>query len=152
MSPSTPNDLDNYAEAILYDNSIPLHLRTVSQLLEDRKQLHVMISYFRELNDVITGLKEEIINLKNVASTRRDPSLSVSPLTASDNITSSLPESNRSFYEEIERSRSLVVAGLSENRAYVASSFVHHDFKAFVIHGFFLNRLSCCQCLQARSL
>ncbi|EYC24576.1 hypothetical protein Y032_0013g1979 [Ancylostoma ceylanicum] len=129
--PSTTSDLDSQAEAVLRDNSIPLPLRTVISLLfEDKRHLLVMMNYSRKVNDVITGLKEEIFNLNNLLSILSDPAPSASFPSASGKTASSLPDSNHSFYDEIERSRSLVFAGLSESRADTASSRVLHDFNA----------------------
>lgn len=131
---SSPTDLSSLAESILSDESIPTHLRTIiSCLLEDRKQLHVMLEHCRELAQSIDGLKAEIASLRNISQPVSSPNLDSSPVFVSDNPSAQtrhpVPPSTPS-YEEIERRRSIVISGLIESQARVASERVLHDYYA----------------------
>ncbi|KAL6742943.1 hypothetical protein Aduo_016035 [Ancylostoma duodenale] len=65
-SPSTRPDIDEQAEALMKNESLPLHSRTLlSCLLEDRKRFQVLIDLCKELTEEVKILRAENSVLKS---------------------------------------------------------------------------------------
>lgn len=132
-TPSTPGDLDDHVQSILRDDSIPAHLRTViAFLLEDRKQLQTMMEQCREMTDTIASLRDELSVLKNSFISCSPPSQTpvTQAMDTNNSTSSSPPPTSTQSFEEIERRRSVVIAGLGESQAEHSSTRVLHDFNA----------------------
>ncbi|EYB85615.1 hypothetical protein Y032_0295g1669 [Ancylostoma ceylanicum] len=104
------------------DTSLPQHLRTVlSCLLEDRKQYLTLLGLCKELTEELRDLRAENAGLKgqNVGVTTP---LNNSPVK----MTPPLSYHPKSF-DEVERTRSVVIAGLLESKEQLSSNRVQHD-------------------------
>lgn len=108
-----------------------LQLRMViSILLDDRRHLRSMMEHFREMTDTISSLRAEITVFKTTLSSYSTSSQHTSQTMEIDNPVSSSPPTSTTSYEEIERNRSVVIAGLNESQAEHSSPRVLHDFNA----------------------
>lgn len=125
-SPSASVDIDTPLNALVNDNSVPGYLRSVVLfLVEERKRLSDL---YRELHEEVTYLRAENTKLKSsqgdnsqTTPTRDDPPAPSMVSPAVD------PPASRT-YEDVERARSLIIAGIPESRADLASIRVVHDF------------------------
>ncbi|KIH58183.1 hypothetical protein ANCDUO_11613 [Ancylostoma duodenale] len=132
-SSPTQTGLELQADAILREESLPQHVKTfISCLLDDRKQLLQMIDQYRRLSDDVNTLKSECASLRSSLSN----SLNQSPNAASQAVVSSQDKqhtanvvSSRNF-DDVERSRSLVVIGVPESTAERSSDRIAHDLGA----------------------
>ncbi|KAL6723566.1 hypothetical protein Aduo_018554 [Ancylostoma duodenale] len=121
---SPGGDLDLHAQALLKDESLPPHLKAIiSFLLDDRRRLNSLLDNFRELNDELLKLQAENARLRNSAANVN----LASPVPAqSDRSSCHAPSPQRpssTTYEEVERARSVVIAGIPECPA-TQSSFI----------------------------
>ncbi|KIH63764.1 hypothetical protein ANCDUO_05933 [Ancylostoma duodenale] len=126
-------DLDQRAAMLLDDDSLPINVRSViSLLMEDRKRMSAMLDNYREVHNEVKLLKSEIASLK-CASLYQNPiqtsktTAVPEPVNNNSSIESNHATGVRSF-DEVERSRSIIVAGLPESSAEQASLRVYHDY------------------------
>ncbi|RCN26226.1 hypothetical protein ANCCAN_28054, partial [Ancylostoma caninum] len=106
---------------------LPQHLKAIiSCLLEDRRRLQSVLEHFRELSEEVINLRAENARLK--ASAVGGQSSLPAPPPAMTSPAISIPKSPCRSFEEIERARSIVIAGIPESRAELSSARVHHDY------------------------
>ncbi|KAL6741737.1 hypothetical protein Aduo_014964 [Ancylostoma duodenale] len=123
QSPSQ-GEFDRAADQMIKDESLPLHIRTIlAYLLEGRKHLESMIERNRELAKQTEDLLGEISSLRaENENLKKSIELDASTPTRVDHVNAC-----RS-YEDIERSRSLVLVGVPESRDSQSSNRISHDF------------------------
>lgn len=125
-SPESSTNFDRDVDLLLNDSSLPQHLRSIiALLLEDRKKLTAVLDRNHELTEENRFLRAENEALKKsvVLSQSTIPSRPPSSSTP-------LPPSATSPplpFEDVERSRCVVVAGLAESSAAVPSTRSIHD-------------------------
>ncbi|KAL6731090.1 hypothetical protein Aduo_001998 [Ancylostoma duodenale] len=130
-------DLDSAVDMLPKDTSQPPYPKTiVGTLLECRNEMRDLLKLVVNRNTGLTkensALKLEIEQLKNaLASSRRTPSVSEAPPSSVDT------------YDEKERSRSVVIAGLPESNSHLPSTRLMHDIGTIEIVMDFLNILRC---------
>ncbi|KIH54880.1 hypothetical protein ANCDUO_14971 [Ancylostoma duodenale] len=126
-SPNAPCDLDHHAEALIKDDSLPQPLKVIiACLLEDRRRLQSALDPFRELSEEVINLRAENAKLK--ASAVGDQSSLPAPPPVVTSLAISISKSPCRSFEEIERARSIVIAGIPKSRAELSSARVHHDY------------------------
>lgn len=131
--PTSPPDLDLQIEALLKDESLPSHLRTVvSYLVEDRKQTQSLLKICRELTEEVRLLRSENAKLKQQSSVvSNDVSQDSAPPKSDSHEAPAKPTVHSSSlpYEEVERSRSIVIAGIAESNYPSSSARVIQDIQ-----------------------
>ncbi|KAL6738521.1 hypothetical protein Aduo_012063 [Ancylostoma duodenale] len=133
-SPPAPDaDFDRAVDLVLNDATLPPHLRTVmSHLLEIKEQFPVVIEVNRELtieNERISKINTELEKENSSLRLEIDclkKTLSSSPRSAPDQPLCN-DKSPPDSFEEVERRRSLVIAGVPESHAPLSSSRVMYD-------------------------
>ncbi|KIH42416.1 hypothetical protein ANCDUO_27599 [Ancylostoma duodenale] len=132
-SPSAPNEFDTAAELLISDDTLPINLRTViGYLMEKAKQLDFVLDKNRELTVENQQISNEVIGLRAENQSLKialGQQVSSSPTSAnlSQSQKSMNPNSVTSF-DDVERNRSVVIAGVEESRAVQASLRVNYDF------------------------
>ncbi|EYC25324.1 hypothetical protein Y032_0012g1823 [Ancylostoma ceylanicum] len=121
------SDLDQQASMLLDDDTFPVHVRSViSLLMEDRKRLSSMLEKYRDLHDEVMFLKSEYASLRSTSLSQNNQVVTSHVNSVPESMSSPEPdapsnEKNVRSYDEVERSRSIIVAGLPESSAEQAS-------------------------------
>ncbi|EYB82716.1 hypothetical protein Y032_0352g3250 [Ancylostoma ceylanicum] len=148
-SSSPSGDLDLHAEALLKDESLPPHLKAIiSFLLDDRRRLNSLLDNFRELNDEILNLRAENARLRSSA----DGVSSASPVATQSSL---LPchgpppsKTSSAAHDEVERARSVVIAGIPEcpaSQSSVISDLISCDRLCLVTGDFNMPDIKWCR-------
>ncbi|KAL6734819.1 hypothetical protein Aduo_005319 [Ancylostoma duodenale] len=120
----TQGEFDRAADQMIKDDSLPLHIRTIlAYLLEGREHLEFVIERNRELTKQTEDLLGEISSLRaENENLRKSIELNASTPPRFDHVNAC-----RS-YEDIERSRSLVLVGVPESKDSRTSDRISRDF------------------------
>lgn len=133
LSTATPPDMPDFYSAVdllRKDSNLPSHLRVViGHLLEIQDQFSTVVAQNQELveeNRALQQRRDEL--LKENASLQSEIDKLRSEFVSKNNLS---PQSSVSFspmsFEEVERKRSVVISGIPESFAPIASSRVIHD-------------------------
>lgn len=128
--PQTP-DLHSAVDLLLKDANLPPHLRVViSHLLEIKDEFSKVVARNQELVEENKVIQEKsAVLLRENASLQSEVNKLRYKLSSKENGLSqpNIVSTSTMSYDEIERKRSVVISGIPESFAPVASSRVLHD-------------------------
>lgn len=135
QSPIADDHLRQAIDQVIADTTLPAHLKAViGCMLEIKEQLGAVMSKNKELieeNDAVRAKNCELE--KEVSSLRSQISILKQELANSRSITDPpiAISSPADFYAELERNRSVVIAGIKGSSALSSSAFLptYHSFR-----------------------